>query len=147
MEEFHLAVGSDIFFGKHQHGTQRWTVQPALRGRRPTQSTGSFMAITCKHHREQTRGQSDNSEVVANGSCSLWADSLRWWERAPGGLVFLKRPWSLLGETQHRMSPQDRGGPRGRSALEPVAFYGEDGEQILLDVPGRLPPPSAAPQL
>lgn len=70
MEEFHLAVGSDIFW-KNTSTAQRRTVQPALRGRLPTQSTVSFMAITCKRHREQILGQSYN-EMVANSSCSLW---------------------------------------------------------------------------
>lgn len=52
---------------------------------------------------------------------------------------------SLLGDAQHQMSLLDSGGLQGPSALEPVAFYGEDGEQKLLGVLGRLPLPSAAP--
>lgn len=52
---------------------------------------------------------------------------------------------SLLGDAQHPMSLLDSGGLQGPSALEPVASYGEDGEQKLLGVPGRLPLPSAAP--
>lgn len=69
MEEFHLAVGSDIF-GKHQHSTETDSTTYPVR-QLPAQPTVSFMAITCKHHREQILGQSYN-EMVASGSCSLW---------------------------------------------------------------------------
>lgn len=76
---------------------------------------------------------------------------------APSGrllkLVGKSRRWtssseealSLLGDTQHQMRLLGRGALQGPTALEPVAFYGEDGEQKLLSVLGRLPLPSAAP--
>lgn len=67
MEEFHLVVGLDAF-GKHQNSRDGRYSVPCMGSDR--QSTVSFMAITCKHHREQILGQSYN-EMVAKGGCSL----------------------------------------------------------------------------
>lgn len=65
--------------------------------------------------------------------------------RRPRLTRFPGDPGVSLVNAQHRMSLLNRGGPQGRSTLEPVAFCAQDGEQKLPDVLSRSPLPSATP--